>query len=191
MSVLPYQQWVEEFKPLLGVTPRLEGFCYLVRVLLQREKPVIIETWTLRELDNWVGDGQSTRIWDWVVRKTGGQAVSGDCSWEACNLAELACPNVGIFKVDSVVWLREAGFGKPSLLYLDSYDYHLGQELNACMHQVAELAAIWDRLPSGCLIASDDSHGPNAGKPALTRRVFQALGIEPVVDGYIVVWRKP
>jgi len=195
-TIDPYDQWEAEFKPLLGSTPRWEGFSYIVKDLLARdsmklEKPAILETGTLRQSGNWAGDGQSTKIWDWVVRHTHGRAVSVDSSKEACAMARKECSRVWVMCEDSVSYLRNMGGIKLDLLYLDSYDYSPGQELNACMHQVAELSSIWERLPSGCLIASDDSHSPDAGKPVLTRRLLHMLGVEPLLDSYIVIWKKP
>ena len=188
-----FEQWETEFEPLLGHTPRWEGFCYIVKELLGRGTLRILETGTLRKPGNWAGDGCSTKIWDWLKehKPSDVQVVSVDSSAEACKAARTECPHVWVMCNDSVSYLRGVGKIKLDLLYLDSYDYHPGQEVNACMHQVAELAAIWERLPSGCLIASDDSHNPDQGKPALTRRLLAAIGIQPEVDSYIVVWRKP
>lgn len=192
-AVTLYDQWEAEFKPLLGSTARWEGFRYIVRDQLERQWPEIIETGTLRRPGNWAGDGQSTKIWDWVISKKTGFAVSVDASRHACETAKLECPHVKVVNEDSVSFLRGITTWVPnaSLLYLDSYDYAPGQELNASMHQLAELAAVWAYLPSGCLVASDDSHNADQGKPVLTRRLLHMLGIEPILDSYIVVWRKP
>ena len=79
------------------------------------------------------------------------------------------------------------------LLYLDTLEWGRtpGDEVDCWMNQVAELASVWWRLPSGCLIASDDNQEPERGKPVLTRKLFESLGIKPVFDQYIVIWRKP
>ena len=189
-----FESFVAEFEPLLGHTPRWEGFCFIVRELLSRDTLRILETGTLRKVGNWAGDGCSTKIWDWIKEHKVGdtQVVSVDSSRAACTIAQAECPHVHVMHEDSIVYLRQTNPKlKLDLLYLDSYDYHPGLELNACMHQVAELAAIWERLPSGCLIASDDSHNSMQGKPVLTRRLLSMLFIEPLLDSYIVVWKKP
>jgi hypothetical protein len=186
-----YYEWEAEFRPLLGSTARWTGFCYLMRYLLGRERPVIVETGTLRQPGNWKGDGQSTRLWQWVVERKSGLAVSVDVESTACDLARRECPSTHVVCQDSVTFLRGFFPFAVDLLYLDSREWGPGAEMQSAMHQVAELSAIYERLPSGCLIASDDSHSADQGKPALTRRLLHILGIEPVIDSYIVIWRKP
>lgn len=188
-----FDEWVGEYKPLLGKSDRWDGFCFLMRDQLEREHPVIVETGTLREPGNWKGDGQSTRLWQWIMEHKRGVALSVDRSEKACELASRECPKVNVVCQDSVNFLRgflPFGF---TLLYLDSIEWGLTREacIDCWMNQVAELAAVWGKLPSGCLIASDDSQSADVGKPVLTRRLFEALGIQPEYDGYIVCWRKP
>lgn len=183
-----YDQWEAEFKPLLGKTGRWEGFCYIVKDLLSREKPVMLETGTLREPGNWKGDGQSTRLWSWIQEKKGGAAISVDLDNRACMAASRECPNVHVICQDSVSFLRGFQPFAIDLLYLDSFDANFE---GAAMHQLAELSAIWDRLPAGCLVASDDQHDKDHGKPVLTRRLLHIIGIEPVLDSYVIVWKKP
>lgn len=187
-----YAQWESEFKPLLGSTARWEGFCYIVRDQLERERPVILETGTLRQANNWTGDGCATLVWDWILRHKRGRGVSIDINIQASQLASGLCQEMQAVCYDSVSFLR-AWNEEPTLVYLDSCDYPepLTQRINSCMHQAAELGAIWSRLPSGCLIASDDSFDAQNGKPAITRLILHGLGIEPILDSYIVVWRKP
>jgi hypothetical protein len=180
----------EEF-PQLKRTPRWEGLSYLVTDLLERARPIIVETGTCRKPGDWLGDGCATAVWNWLVERKNGLAISVDIDAASCDAARRICPKVHVVCADSPSFLRGFMPFAIDLLYLDSRDWGPGAELEACMHQVAELSAIWERLPSGCLIASDDSHSKDLGKPALTRRLLSILGIEPVLDSYIVVWRKP
>jgi hypothetical protein len=188
-----YEQWEETFKPLVGDTGRWEGFRYIVKDQLEREHVGIIETGTCRKPGDWQGDGQATRIWDWVVKHKRGYGCSVDIDCGAVETSQKLCENIHVVCQDSVSFLRGHIPFPPSLLYLDSCDYpqDLTMRVNSCMHQVAELCSIWSRLPSGCLIASDDSFDESNGKPAITRRVLASLGIQPELDTYIVVWRKP
>jgi len=55
------------------------------------------------------------------------------------------------------------------------------------MHQVGELGAIWNRLPSGCLVASDDCITETAGKHVGTKVLFNMLSLEPVFKSYITI----
>jgi hypothetical protein len=188
-----FEQWEAEFRPLLGDTARWKAFSYIVRDQLERPYPVILETGTLRQPGNWAGDGQSTKLWDWIVSHKG-TAFSVDSNAMAWGISQKHCPKVSVQLADSIEFLRHACTEKLfpiTLLYLDSYDYSPGQELASAMHQVGELAAIWERLPLGCLIASDDNHSKDEGKGALIRRLLHILHIEPVIDSYVVVWEKP
>ena len=167
-------RWEGEYKPLLGDTDRWEGFSFLIGELLKIPRPVIIETGALREPGNWRGDGQSTHLWNWVVKNHGGMAVTVDARLETCWKASRECPQVSVVCQDSVTFLRGWLPYKVDLLYLDS-------EENPWT-QVAELGAIWDRLPVGCLIASDDA----PSKAKFTRKLLP----EPILDSYICVWKK-
>lgn len=169
-----FEEWVGEYKPLLGKSLRWTGFCWLMKELLSLETPVVIETGTLREPGNWKGDGQSTRLWNWIMERKQGIAVSVDGDVRACELARRECPKVHVVCQDSVSFLRGFFPFKISLLYLDSSDDPV--------NQLAELTAAWGNLPSGCLIASDDS----PTKAVWTRKF---LG-EPEFESYLAVWRK-
>ena len=162
---------------------------------LERETPVIIETGTLREPGNWLGDGQSTRLWQWIVEHKGGMAISVDLDIKAYLLAQRECPNVCGVCSDSITFLRGTFLPfPPTLLYLDSIEWGetRASSVNCWMNQIGELAAIWRALPSGCLIASDDNNGrDNNGKPVFTHRIFEAMQVKPEYDGYVIVWRKP
>lgn len=192
-ALSPYDQWEADFKPLLGDTGRWEGFSFIAKDQLERETIGIIETGTCRKPGDWKGDGQSTRVWDWIVAAKQGFGYSVDLDIAAVLSSQQLAPHMQVVCQDSISFLRGHIPFRPTLLYLDSFDYpeDLTVRVNACMHQVAELASIWGRLPSGCLIASDDSIDADNGKPAITRRILHALGIEPVLDSYVVVWKKP
>ena len=181
----------EAFEAVLGHTPRWEGFSLIVGDQLERERVGIIETGTCRKPGDWAGDGQSTRVWDWVLSRKPGVAVSVDVEMASVETAQKCCTRVHCVCQDSVTFLRGYIPFVPTLLYLDSRDWGPGAEVASCMQQVAELAACWERLPAGCLIASDDSHNLRQGKPTLSRQLLKVLGIEPILESYIVVWRKP
>lgn len=188
-----YEQWEAEFRPVLGGTLRWEGFRYLMRDQLERERPCILEMGALRSIGNWKGDGQSTRLWEWLAERKKAFVASVDLDVRAVELVRMECPHVHGACQDSVVFLRSFLPVVPTLLYLDSmeYDYREPRDVNCWMNQVAELGAIWGKLPSGCLIASDDNQSKEVGKCVLTRTLFERLGIQPVLDTYMVVWKKP
>ena len=188
-----YDRWETEFRPLLGHTGRWEGFSYIAKDQLERDAVMVLETGTCRKPGDWDGDGQATRVWDWIISHKHGFGYSVDIDIAAVQTSQKLAPHMQVICQDSVSFLRGHIPFAPSLLYLDSCDYpqDLTMRVNSCMHQAAEFAAIWSRLPSGCLIASDDSFDAQNGKPAITRLILQGLGIKPELDSYIVVWRKP
>jgi hypothetical protein len=185
------EQFEEKWKPYLGDTVRWTAFSFIAADLLAKPNPVIVETGTLRQPGNFRGDGQSTRLWDWIAKKTGGLAISTDIDLDYCRTAARLCPNVRVNQGDSVAFLRGYLPAGIDLLYLDAFDYSEGQEISSMMHHAAELAAVWDQLPSGCLIAIDDCHSAASGKHALVREILHFINVHPEVTGYINVWRRP
>ena len=159
------------------------------------DRPVlIVETGTARERDNWVGDGQSTLVWDWLLGVVGGQAYSVDVDPKAVETARTQVRHVTCICEDSQKFLRNfPDAPQIDLLYLDAYDWGFSRRQNVLseLHHVGELAAIYERLPAGCLVAVDDCHGIDQGKHVLVQEFFNRLGVEPVQRGYITIWRKP
>lgn len=170
-----YEQWESEFKPLLGKSKRWEGFCYILKDQLSREQVVILETGSLRESGNWKLDGQSTRLWQWIRERKPGIAVSVDVDARAQHLTYQECHPVHAVCQDSVTFMRGFLPFAVTLLYLDSAE--------CPWNTLAELASIYERLPTGCLIASDDA----PTKATLISKVLPT----PELDGYVTVWRKP
>lgn len=185
------EQFEDKWKPFLGDTQRWAAFSFIAADLLAKPNPVIVETGTLRQPGNFRGDGQSTRLWDWIAEKTGGLAISTDIDLDYCRTAARLCPNVRVNQGDSVTFLRGYLPAGIDLLYLDAFDYSEGQEISSMMHHAAELAAVWDQLPSGALISIDDCIGHGSGKHALVAAMFRFLGIKPEIESYISVWRRP
>jgi len=151
----------------------------------------IVETGCLRQIGNWAGDGQSTAVWDWLLKQHGGYGHSYDISPESVAAARAAVTTMQVHQQDSVEAL--AGFASAStidLLYLDSYDWTADSDASAKHHR-KELEAIYDRLRPGCLIAVDDCMGKEKGKHALVLPWLAERGVEPIVTGYVYVWRKP
>lgn len=186
-----YQEFQRVFSPVLKETLRWAGFDFIVKDLLHKNKPAIIETGTTRLVDNWEGDGQSTRVWNWLAQKTGCEVFSVDVDAQACKVAAQLCPRVQVCIDDSVLYLRGTLPTNLGLLYLDAYDYKAGVELSSMMHHAAELTAAWDALPSGCLVAIDDCLTIRKGKQAIVGVIFQAIGVQPELESHITIWRKP
>lgn len=179
------------FRSKLGEEHRWPGFKTLIYFMLAKREPVhIVETGCARERDNWSGDGQSTQIWQWVIERTGGSITSFDINEVAVAYAKSVAPYADVQCVDSVIGLRKIqNPERIDLLYLDSFD--LTDTIDSPTHHLAELTAIYPRLKSGCLIAVDDCIGETNGKHRFVRDWLCMLGVPPLLESYITIWRKP
>lgn len=180
----------EEFFGVLGNTKRWNAFSTISSHLFELQRPVhIAETGCLRIVGNWEGDGQSTAVWGWVAQRTGGSLTSIDISSTSVNAAKAVVPWANIVLSDSICALREIPSPEAlDLLYLDSYD--VTGWYDSPLHHVGELAAIYERLKSGCLIAVDDCELKN-GKDKYIRMIMSDVGAEQICSGYINAWVKP
>lgn len=155
----------------------------------------IIETGTARTPGNWAGDGQSTLIWDWLASEVEGAKVTSiDISQQAVDNAREQTNSVKYVVGDSIEKLGAQAtktVSKVALLYLDSLDFDWGQPNVAAEHSLKELLAVWDRLPSGCLIVVDDCHSPYRGKQTAIASFMANQGISPAFSGFQTGWIKP
>lgn len=194
-----FEDWLKHFSALLGPL-RSKEFRLIAQRLCDLDRPpVIIETGCLRNPNGWEGDGNSTAIWDWFAER-GAECYSVDISAKHAQIARNICPNVKISCGDSINYLYyELAVSRCNLLYLDSYDYLPGYEALSELHHAGELAVVYERLPSGCLIAIDDcldnceNHGKDmkGGKHKLCEYFFERARIEPLFTGFITGWVKP
>jgi hypothetical protein len=187
------EKFTDTFGPHLDAGNRWLPFSWMAGQLLAKGTPLrIIETGCVRAADNWLGDGQSTRLWDWLVRETGGSGYSIDLSEDSTAVARSLCPNMQVVCSDSVLWLAQNKelLKTADLLYLDSYDFY-EPYTDSMIHHVAEFATAANHLPKGCFIAVDDCHTPTWGKQGLVKGVLAMLGVSPVVEGYVTIWQKP
>ncbi len=180
-----------EFRSKLGDDRRWPAFKTIAYYLLSKQEPVhIAETGCAREAHNWSGDGQSTQVWNWIIERTGGTAMSFDISEKSVAYAKSVAPLVDIHCIDSVQGLRMMpNPERLDLVYLDSYDLTSGIE--SPTHHLAELTSIYPRLKSGCLIAVDDCVNEQHGKHRFVRDWLAILGVKPIQESYVTVWRKP
>lgn len=167
---------------------RLSAFSFITNELLGLHKEVVIvETGCVRQAGNWSGDGQSTVVFDRIVNRCGGKLTSIDISPESCAVARRLVPNANVICADSIATLRSLLNAESiDLLYLDSYD--ATGHFDSPLHHMGELAAIYTRLKDGCMIAIDDCF--DGGKHKYVARFFEDIGIKPLIEGYITVWRK-
>lgn len=155
----------------------------------------IIETGTARARGNWQGDGQSTLVWDWLVDQIdGAKAISIDLNPKAIDVAKEQTKNVKFLVGDSIEKLKAQTnkvLSKVGLLYLDSMDFEWGNGQVSAQHHLGELVAVWDSLPSNCLIVVDDCHSPYQGKHTAIAAFMVEKQIAPAFAGYQMGWIKP
>jgi SAM-dependent methyltransferase len=180
-----------EFRTKIGEEHRWPAFKLIAYYLLSKQAPVhIAETGCAREEHNWGGDGQSTQVWNWIVERTGGSLISFDINPKAVAYARSVAPLAEVRCIDSVQGLRQLeNLEQLDFLYLDSFDLTAGIE--SPTHHLAELASVYPRLPSGCLIAVDDCKNETHGKHRFVRDWLMILGVRPLLESYVTVWRKP
>lgn len=160
---------------------------------------VIIETGTAYIKDCWSGHGQSTLVWDWLIRESRKRdrflaAVSIDLNPEGIKAAAEQTEFVSYRCGDSVKILAEIEpdlLSQCALLYLDSFDWQPHCAVESSFHHLAELAAVWRLLPSGCMIAVDDRHSSTAGKHLFVAQFMVQLGIKPAFAESQIGWVKP
>lgn len=179
-----------KFAPLYKTSPRLPCYRLIADILFRKGRPVnILETGCVWTLD-WVGQGCSTRMWEWLTSKAGGSIRSIDISEEHVTKARAACPSAEVILGNSLEVLLKLDISNIDLLFLDSYDHNPPYGLSE-LHAIGELATCYERLPSGCLIAVDDCNPTGFGKHNFIKMFFKRMEIAPLTEGYIHVWQKP
>lgn len=188
------KSWNKYFKKIKGELGLREWtfekiFSYLDSL---KRSPVIIETGTYRQENNYFGDGCSTLLFDCYVDNYGGTLLSVDIDPIACELARTTTKHAEIIESDSVEYLGNLT-GRCDLLYLDSYnieDWY--NDWEAAAHHLKELFAAKNVIVPGTLIVVDDNlispEDKRYGKGRLIYELMDSLGIEPYFDSYQVGW---
>lgn len=195
---LPFEdQFAQYFQPRLA--RRADGFAAIFAAILATPRapghaPLIIETGTLRIPGNWAGDGQSSFMFDALVRERGGLFVSIDIALESIDTARRALSSATHLVLnDSVAVLHALSreVSRPaSLLYLDSYDLDPANPLPSAIHHIMELTAARALLGPGTIVCVDDyGAGSEGGKGMILDMFFSAIRAEVVYAGYQKVWR--
>ncbi len=190
-----FDEWQKEFEPKLKqFNRRWEGFSYIAKHLLEIKTPKIVEVGCIRTVDGWGSDGQSTRVWEWIAEKAGGFVYSIDRDKDHLDIAKRECPTIETFLSDGIFALAHSSANNKNIdfLFLDGMDF-LGGDLppRAWLQHAGFLAACWDDLKSGCIIAIDDCMDDQNGKHLYVKKFFEDMNIKPVVSEYIHVWIKP
>lgn len=167
---------------------RHDAFRTLSSLLPQRCR--IVETGTVRILDNWEGDGQSTIVWSSIAATLDGRVITIDIDPNGAALVErLGLPNVVAYTGDSLRVLPTID-GSVDLLYLDSFDVDFDHPDPAADHHLAELEAAAHLLHPGSIVAVDDNRD-GAGKGTKVADRLAEIGANEIVSGYVRAWRLP
>ncbi len=178
---------------------RTEGFRIIFQLLeqMQTERYLILETGMLRQVDNWIGDGQSTKLFDAFVNFHDGAVFSVDIDPNAISITRpIVSFRTHCICSDSVKFLndfgrmidRQSGF---DLIYLDSFDLDLGNPDPSTFHHIKELLAIGS-LKHGSLFVVDDNFNIDSkpvGKGRMVDEYFSNIGVKRVYDGYQKIWQ--
>ena len=165
---------------------RHEAFATIAELLPEGCR--IIETGTVRQIDNWEGDGQSTIVWDTLATNLGGTVTTIDINPIGAELvAELELQATTAIVGDSLDVIPTLT-GHADLLYLDSFDVDFENPLPAAAHHLSELMAALNLLAPGSLVAVDDNED-DQGKGSEVAWFLAEHGAVEIVRGYVRVWR--
>ncbi len=186
------EQYSQHFRPRLG--KRADGFDALFQPLQALGRSLlVVETGCLRIPGNWQGDGQSTFMFDALVRTCGGVLISIDVTSECIDTARKACSSATqLLQNDSVSALNalaQVSSRQIDLLYLDSFDLNAGV-LPSAIHHALELTAARPLIGSGTVICIDDyAVGSSGGKGMIVDKFLTAVRAEVLYSGYQKIWR--
>lgn len=185
--------WTEYYESVKGrLGQREKTFDQIFAYLDKQTNPIIVETGTYREQDNYTGDGCSTLLFDNYIQNNNGKLISIDVDPIACQLARNnTSSSTEIIQSDSVEYLSVLS-GFVSLLYLDSFNItDWANDWEPAAHHLKELFAAKDIIQPGTLIVVDDNiihNGKRMGKGRLIYELMDAIGINPLFDEYQVGW---
>ncbi len=194
-QALPFNvQFERFFLPKLG--RRADGFAAIFKaVQLRHERPLIVETGCLRIPGNWDGDGQSSFMFDALVRDRHGVFLSIDITPESIDTARRACSSATqLICNDSIAALHALSHlvHEPvSLLYLDSFDLDRSDPMPSAIHHLMELTAARPLIGPKTIVCVDDYEvgEQRGGKGLLLDKFFSEIRAEVLHSGYQKAWR--
>ena len=162
---LNFYKWFETIAGKLGY--REISFRKIFEYLDKQPTPIIIvETGSLREEENFLGDGQSTLLFDKYTQFRGhnSKVYTVDIDPNATNFCkQRVSDKVEIITGDSIEYLNtfSKNFIKSnkqlSMLYLDSYDVDFRYPFPSAAHHLKELTSAIRMLQKNSLVVIDDA----------------------------------
>jgi len=189
------EQQVQHLQELVNkTTKRAESFAMMLNHVGNIDNPLIVETGCARQEDNFEGDGMSTTIFDTFVDYHGGDFYSVDINPENVRFATAKSKKANIFCGDSVSFLYYqsqawmAQNRKIDLLYLDSFDFDMGNPHPSSLHHIFELTAIMPCQKPGTMICVDDNFD-TVGKGGYVKEFMNLINKDRIYSGYQWVWK--
>ena len=160
-----FYDWFNQIKSKIGI--RSLSFTKIFDYLDKQPDPIIIvETGCLRIKDNFLGDGQSTLLFDKYIqsRGNGSKVFTVDVDPVATNTCKkIVSDNVDIFTGDSVKYLSDLSnkfYEKKinvSMFFLDSYDVEWINPGESAEHHLKEIKCIENLLNEKTIVVVDDA----------------------------------
>lgn len=181
-----------------GMFHRADGFALMFAMLLNKKSTGfnIVETGTLRKVDNWK-DGQSAKLFTDFVNAQGGKVRSVDIDPDACRIAQSLLPSndFSVTCSDSVTWLQSLpDLDQVDLFYLDSWDVKWKDDRPSADHHLKEFLVIEPHLQPGTIVAIDDNcrklnDGSRTGKGRRIAEYLESQGRQPIYDHYQIIYQ--
>jgi hypothetical protein len=142
----------------------------------------------------WAIDAPATLVWDWVAQNLSGTKIlSIDSDQSVIEAMKEKTQDVEYECGDAKTLLLEistAVLSKVALLYLNSGDLRISFGPSIALERLAELQSIWDKLPSGCMVAVDDVFSPYDGAHIAIANFMANQGIQPTFIASQAAWIK-
>lgn len=161
-----------------------------LELMEQRQAKILVETGTARYGSRYFAtDGGSTIIFGEWAKNNNSLLYTVDISPLSIENSQLAVGsnNHVIFNCqDSITFLQD--FNQPiDFLYLDSYDYEIGNPNPSQEHHLKEIIAAYPKLTSKSIVMIDDCDLPGGGKGGLVISYLLERGWKVLAAGYQVI----
>ncbi len=173
---------------------RYNTFKIALKLLSEREAKTIVETGTARAGAEWcLTDGGSTLIFGNWANDNGATLYSIDIDKDALLKAEralgAAVSYTRFVHSDSIQFLHK--FDQSiDFLYLDSFDFEIGNPISSQKHHLEEIMAAYPLLTENSIVMIDDCDLPHGGKGKFAIIFLQRMGWKIMAEGYQVILVK-
>ena len=155
-----------------------------------------------RSLDNYIGDGQSSLLFDAYINEYGGEFYTVDISKESVDFCRSKVSEKSVVtQDDSIKFLKRLNSKfieenkKIDFLYLDSFDAPRDNPnvlFQSSLHHLYEFMTILPSLKSGTLVVVDDcwfENGNLSGKGTMIWDYMSKIEVIPCHVGYQIGWK--